>query len=61
MPTWLLAVLIAYLHFLYSHGREEEEPGEDNILSTKEVSSKFWIKNDYNEIHKRRPQRICRV
>ena len=24
MPTWLLAVLIAYLHFFYSHGREDE-------------------------------------
>ena len=35
MPTRLFAVLIAYLHFFYSHGREEEETGEENILSKK--------------------------
>ena len=23
MPTWLLAVLIAYIHFFYNHGRGE--------------------------------------
>ena len=27
MLTWLLVVLIAYLHFFYKHGREEEETG----------------------------------
>ena len=38
MPTWLLAVLNAHLHFFYSHGREEEEEtGGDNILSKKEL------------------------
>ena len=36
MPTWLLAVLIAYLHFFYSHGRQEETR-EENILLKKEL------------------------
>ena len=32
MPTCFLAVLVAYLHFFYSHGREEQETGGIQII-----------------------------
>ena len=37
MPTWLLAVLIVYLHTFYSHGTEEEETGEREHIIKKVV------------------------
>ena len=37
MPAWLLATLIAYLHFFYSHGREEEETGGREPIIKKRV------------------------
>ena len=41
MPTWLLAVLIAYLHFFYSHGRQDEETrGREHIIEKRVDRSK---------------------
>ena len=37
MPIWLLAVLIAYLHFFTAMAGKKKKPGEDNILSKKEL------------------------
>ena len=36
----------------------QESWGNTSLIAPK---TKLWIKNNYNEIHKRRPQRICRV
>ena len=36
MPTWLLAVLIAYLHFFTVMAEKKKKPGEDE-LSKKEL------------------------
>ena len=37
MPTWLLAVLIAYLHFFTAMTDKQKKPGKENILSKKEL------------------------
>ena len=37
MPTWLFAVLLAYLHFFYSMTEKKKKPGEKNIFSKKEL------------------------
>ena len=52
MPTWLLVVLIAYLQFFYSHGREEEETGVTvNIHSPKKaLSSTYLLANKHSPV-----------
>ena len=66
LPTCLLVFLITYVtyHFFYSHGREEKETGGREYIMIRRVDpskTKLWTKKDYNEIHKRRPQRLFRV
>ena len=37
MPTWILVVLIAYLHFFTAMADKQKKPGEEKILSKKEL------------------------
>ena len=37
MPAWLLTFLIAYLHFFTAMAEKRKKPGEDHILSKKEL------------------------